>query len=369
MKRVRARAPGRVNLIGEHTDYNDGFVLPVSIALQVLVDGVERDDRVLVLRSAKIEGERRFNLDALEPGPRGDWSDYVRGIAYDLQRADIQLRGAELDVSGDLPIGSGLSSSAAFEIGCAMSLLALASTGMDPLELARTAQRSDNAHTGARCGIMDQLACTSGRRANALLLDTRSLAIEHVPLPREAAIVACNTMVRHENAAGAYNERRAECERAAELLARRFRHAASLREATSAELEDARSALGDVLYGRARHVVSENARVLEYVAALTMGDLEVAGALMLASHASLRDDFDVSCAELDLMVELAMGCDGVYGARMTGGGFGGCAIALVARDHAEAFHRRIARDYHAATGVVPEIYPIESADGAEVRLL
>lgn len=369
MKRVRVRAPGRVNLIGEHTDYNDGFVLPVSIALHVRVDGSERNDRALVLRSSRFDGERRFDLDALEPGARGDWSDYVRGVTYELLRAGVRIRGAELNVSGDLPVGAGLSSSAAFEIGCALALLTLAEAYMDPLELAKLAQRSDNTHTGAHCGIMDQLACTSGRRGSALLLDTRDATIEYVPLPKDTAIFACNTMLRHEHAAGAYNERRAECRRAAELLAQRFDGGGSLRDATHTELADARERLGDVLYRRARHVVSENARVLQFIRALEADDLEAAGALMLDSHASLRDDFAVSCSELDLMVELAMHCEGVYGARMTGGGFGGCAIALVAEEHAEEFRRRIEREYRRATGVTPDVYAIESAGCAQARVV
>jgi galactokinase len=363
MQRVRVRAPGRVNLIGDHTDYNDGFVLPVAIHRETIVDAVARDDRSVVLRSASVEGERTFNLDSLDPAPQGDWSDYVRGMAIELQNRGVELHGAELQITSSIPIGAGLSSSAALEISSGRALLALAGVEVDPVTLALTAQRAENEHTGTRCGIMDQLVSTSAAKGHALLIDTRSLQLTPVAVPAEAAIVACNTMVRRSLAnESAYNERRAECERAAQLLG-----VAALRDATMDAVDAARSTLGDVLYRRAKHVVTENARVLEGARVLAQSDGRAFGELMYESHASLRDDFGVSCKQLDIMVEEAQKFEGALGARMTGGGFGGCTVNLIARGRVEAFLRYMTERYHDRTGVFPEIYFIDSAPGATIE--
>jgi len=360
------RAPGRVNLIGEHTDYTGGFVMPAAIAYETRVRASVRSDDHVWVRSMDFSGARDFNLASLATGVLHDWSDHVRGMLVELQRSGRELRGANLSIESNVPIGAGLSSSASVMIATGYAALALAGEPIDTVALARIAQRAENNHAGAQTGIMDPFVSANARAGDALLLDTRSLAFEYVPLPPQGTVVICNTMVKHDHATGGYNARRAECSEGTALLAARFPDVAALRDATLDQLELVQPAMRNEVYRRCRHVITENKRTLSAASALRAGDLETFGHLMDASHVSLRDDFAVSCAELDLMVELAHAFRGglVYGARMTGGGFGGCAIALVAAPAVPAFAAQVRSAYRAATTVEPAIYIGAGAAGA-----
>jgi galactokinase len=358
------RAPGRVNLIGEHTDYNDGFVMPAAIGLSTWVAVALRDDRKLSIFSENFSELIEFDLDDVGRQGNGHWSNYVTGVAVALEQAGHHLRGASLRIRSEVPIGAGLSSSAALEVATAYALLANSDLKIDRTCLAKLCQRAENEFVGARCGIMDQFVSNHGQAGKALLLDCRSLEYKLLSLPASARLVICNTMVKHELARGAYNERRAECAAGAQRLARVLPGVKALRDVTENDLELNGSELPEVIYRRCRHVISENARVLEAASALERGDLDRFGQLMNESHRSLRDDYEVSCAELDLMVDSARQAQGVYGARMTGGGFGGCTINLVKSESVEEFKRTVAEGYEKATGLAPEIYVCSAADGA-----
>jgi galactokinase len=358
------RAPGRVNLIGEHTDYNDGFVMPAAIDFYTHVAIAPRPDRRLVVFSENIGESAEFDLDAPAPRSRHHWSDYVFGVALMLDQAGHRLRGADMLIRGEVPLGSGLSSSAAIEVSVGYGLLQSAGLAVNRVELARLCQRAENEYVGMRCGIMDQFISCNGRAGDALMLDCRSLEFKLVPLPPEVSLVICNTMVRHELATGEYNKRREECEAGVQLLARSLPQVRALRDVTLADLERYGHDLPDVILRRCRHVVSEDARVQEAVAALGRADVSGFGKLMAESHRSLQVDYEVSCLELDLMVELANQAPGVIGARMTGGGFGGCTINLVESAQVEAFRASVAPGYQEKTGLAPEIYVSTPAEGA-----
>jgi galactokinase len=358
------RAPGRVNLIGEHTDYNDGFVMPVAIGFSTWVVVAPRADRTLSVFSENFHEEVSFDLDDPPAQPRRHWSDYVRGVAWVLEQSGYQLRGAHLEIRGDLPIGTGLSSSASIEVATAYALLSHSGFEVQRVELARLCQRAENDFVGMRCGIMDQFVSCQGEKGKALLLDCRSLEYRLLPLPESVRLVICNTMVKHELAAGEYNKRRAECEEGVRHLAQRLNGVSALRDVTLSQLESAGQDLPEVIYRRCRHVISENARVVQAAAALERGDLDEFGRLMGESHRSLRDDYEVSCHELDLMVSFANSLPGTFGARMTGGGFGGCTVNLVSEEIVEEFKTQIANNYKEYTGMPPEIYVCRSADGA-----
>lgn len=358
------RAPGRVNLIGEHTDYNDGFVMPVAIDLACWVAIAPRDDRRLVVRSHNLQETVELDLDEAHPRPRKSWTDYVQGVAVVLQQSGRRLRGANVLIQSEVPIGSGLSSSAAIEVATGLALLSNSGEPMKKLDLARACQRAENEFVGARCGIMDQFAACFGQPGHALLLDCRSLESRPLPLPAEVALVICDSGVRHELAGGEYNTRRAQCESGVRVLARHRPQIHALRDATMGDLERDSKELDEVVYRRCRHVVTENARVLQAAEALEKRDLREFGRLMAESHRSLREDYEVSCAELDLLEELAGHSAGVYGARMTGGGFGGCTINLVEREQVEEFRRSVSVGYQQATGRLPKVYVCEAAAGA-----
>ena len=357
------RAPGRVNLIGEHTDYNDGFVMPAAIDFYTWVAIGPRADRKLVLHSENISESAEFDLDAA-PVPRHRWTDYPFGVAVMLERAGHRLRGANLLILGEVPIGAGLSSSAAIEVATGYALLENSGLEVDRVELARLCQRAENDFVGMRCGIMDQFISCCGHAGQSLMLDCRSLDYRLLPLPQDVSLVICNSMVKHELASGEYNKRRAECEEGVRRLAQHLPQVRALRDVTLADLNRFESELPEVVYRRCRHVVSENARVLEAATALVGGNVGAFGDLMAHSHRSLRDDYEVSCEELDLLVELAGEADGTLGARMTGGGFGGCTVNLVRSPRVEDFTRSVARGYHAKTGRTPEIYVSSAAEGA-----
>lgn len=359
------RAPGRVNLIGEHTDYNDGFVMPAAIDLWTWVALARRKDRKILIRSENFSESAEFDLDEAEVRNKGHWSDYPHGVAATLEEAGHQLSGANILIDGDVPIGSGLGSSAAVEVATGCALLDNAGLKIDRLELAKLCQHAENEFVGMRCGLMDQFISCFGERGRALMLDCRSLEYKLLPLPEDLKVVVCNTMVKHELASSEYNARRAECEEGVRLLSIELAHVSSLRDVTMDDLEQVSQKLPDSVRRRCRHVVSENARVLKAASALDTGDLRGFGRLMGESHQSLRDDYEVSCQELDLMVELANQVQGVFGARMTGGGFGGCTVNLVSSLSVDSFKRSVAVGYQKATGRKPRIYVCSPAQGAE----
>jgi galactokinase len=358
------RAPGRINLIGEHTDYNDGFVLPAAIDFYTWAAIAPRNDRKLVLYSESFKESVETSLEDRAPA-RQHWSDYVRGVALKLEDAGNRLRGANLLIRGDVPIGSGLSSSASLEVAVATALLGASNLSVDRTDLALLCQEAENEFVGARCGIMDQFISCHGISDHALLLDCRSLDYAVRPLATDISLVACNTMVRHQVAGGEYNKRRAECEEGVRLLSRIVPGVLALRDVCPEQLKQHASELPELIYRRCLHIVTENERVIQAAECLNVGDLAKFGELMAESHASLRDDYEVSCKELDWMVQLANQEDGVMGARMTGGGFGGCTVNLVRSDKVEAFCSRVSEGYRAKTGQVPEIYISRAAAGAE----
>ena len=364
-KRERVfRAPGRVNLIGEHTDYNDGFVLPAAINFSTWVTLAPLQDNRLEIFSENFNEQIAIRLGDADIKPRGHWSDYVIGVAVVLQKAGHSLRGAHLKIRGEVPIGSGLSSSAALEVATACALVANSNLNIDRLELAKLCRRAENEFVGARVGIMDQFVSLHGKANKALLLDCRSLHYELRPMSTDTSLVVCNTMVKHELASSEYNQRREECEAGVKHLAQMLPNVTALRDVTLEQLENYGKDMPGVIYRRCRHVVTENARVLEAGEALVREDLNRFGQLMYESHRSLRDDYEVSCEELDLMVQLASKTEAVYGARMTGGGFGGCTVNLVAREQEENFKRFVAEGYERETSLRPEIFVCEPSDGA-----
>jgi len=362
-----ARGPGRVNLIGEHTDYNEGFVLPAAIDLEIRLAFVPSVDRRVEIELAETGERSGFDLDAIPPAT-GRWIDYVAGTAWSLLEAGLPLHGLRGVLASNLPTSSGLSSSAALELTSAWALLDppdLAAHGIDGMRLAQLAQIAENQHVGVMCGLMDQFASALGQRSRAMLLDCRSLGYRAVPLPtRDHVLVVCDTDVPRRLEASEYNARRAQCEAAAAAIAEVEPGVRSLRDVDPGMLARHADRLDPVLMARAEHIVHENDRVLRTVEALAAGDLATVGRLFAASHASLRDKFEVSSAELDAMVAIAVATPGVVAARMTGAGFGGCTVNIVRRDAVEAFATAVERDYPAMTGRTPRVLVVESADGA-----
>jgi len=360
------RAPGRVNLIGEHTDYNEGYVLPSAIGFSCWVGIARRDDRKLIVYSENFGETREADLGALGVRPRGNWADYPLGVAWALQEAGYRLSGANIYIVGDVPLGAGLSSSAAIEVSTGYALLSLAGHAIDRKKLALLCQRAENEFVGARVGIMDQFVSCHGRAGHGLLIDCRSLKYRALRIPPKVRLVICNTMVKHKLQAGEYNVRRAECEEAVSRLSAAVPGVRSLRDVNMEQLAQNRSALPNTLYQRCRHVISENARVLKVGELFERGKTEGLRELMAESHRSLREDYEVSCRELDVMVEIAERQPGALGSRMTGGGFGGCTINFVDSGHAAEFQRGISMEYEAEIGLRPDIYVCEASQGAEL---
>ncbi len=355
-----ARAPGRVNLIGEHTDYNDGFVLPMAIDRAVWLAVRPRTDRTVDLYSIDFGEDDTFDLRTREASS-GGWIRYVQAMALVLAE-EYELTGCEGVIAGDVPIGAGLSSSAAIELAAARAFASLNHIPWDAPRMALRAQRAENVWVGVNCGIMDQMISASGQAGHALLLDCRTLDTRQVSLPGDAAFVVLDTATRRGLVDSAYNERRASCHAAAQLLG-----VPALRDVDSAEFGARAARLPELMRKRARHVVTENERTLAAADALAAGDLERMGRLMDESHASLRDDFEVSSRELDGIVEIARQQPGCYGARMTGAGFGGCAVALVEQAHLPTFTAEVAAAYRAAYELQPNVYVCAAADGAAIE--
>jgi galactokinase len=359
------RAPGRVNLIGEHTDYNEGFVLPAAISLETRICFVPTDDRRVELTRADTGERGGFELDDI-PRPRESWIDYVAGTAWALTARNIPVRGLRGLISSTIPIGSGLSSSAALELASAWALSAESPPAVGGMELARTCQRAENEYVGVKSGLMDQFASSLGRARSALLLDCRSLEYRAVELPDGYVLAACDTNSPRRLETSEYNTRRAQCERGVDILARRDPSIRALRDVSLELLESMRGALDDETYRRCEHVVRENERVLAFEVAIKAGDLREVGRLMAEGHASLRDLFEISSKELDALVEIMSSVDGVIGARMTGGGFGGCTVNIVARDAVNRARQEVMVRYPAMTGLQPGFYVIDAVDGAGV---
>ncbi|WP_319518129.1 galactokinase [uncultured Martelella sp.] len=358
------RAPGRVNLIGEHTDYNDGFVMPAALEFEARAAASVRDDRIVRIHSLNNGQSAEIDLSAEGNTPRGDWTDYAFGVAVMLAAAGKQFSGADILVSSSVPVGSGLSSSAALEVVVGYTLLSLSGHAVDTVELAQICQKAENDYVGMRCGIMDQFISCNGVHDHALMIDCRSLEKKPVPIDPKARIVVANSMVHHALADGEYNKRRNSCEEGVRLLTPALGDIAALRDVSFAALEENRDFLPELTYRRCRHIVTENERVLTAADVLERGDLDAFGQLMNASHASMRDDYEISCAEVDTLVEIAQSQAGVFGARMTGGGFGGCVVALVAAEAVDGFIENVRSAYREATGHTSDIFACAPQDGA-----
>jgi galactokinase len=359
------RAPGRVNLIGEHTDYNGGFVLPMAINLGTCVAAAARHDRRVFAYSLNLMESGEFDLDHPGPRCRGLWLDYVEGVAQALQQRGVKLSGADLVILSDVSMGGGLSSSAALEVSVATALITLSDVQIDKISLALAGQKAEHEYVGTRCGIMDQFIATLGRAGHALLIDCRSLEAKLVSLNlQDMAVIICDTKVKHSLASSEYNSRRAECERGVEILRRVLPGVSQLRDISMVDFSAHAELLPKPIRERCRHVVSEDERTLSAVRALESGNLAEMGRLMVASHQSLRDDYQVSCKELDVLTEAAMSVSACVGARMTGGGFGGCTVNLVRHDGLGEFLQTVCRRYKTATGLDASVFVVESSDGA-----
>ena len=368
------RSPGRVNLIGEHTDYNDGFVLPMAIDRGMLIAYSPRQDDMLRVWSSEFGQTREVGLDTLRRrvagdsnrSRRGGWFGYVAGVAWAMAAGGLDIGGADLAIVSDLPTAAGLSSSAALEVGVARALAAAATLEWDPRAAALMAQRAEHEFAGVACGIMDQLSVAASHEGCVLLLDCRSLDTRDVRMPAGVRVVVFDSGVRRSLATSAYNDRRAACERAVAAVRTLDSSVRALRDVDAGLLQRARPLMDDVAFRRASHVVPENLRPVEMASALEAGDLVSAGRLMADSHASLRDLYEVSCPELDAIVDLAVAQAGCHGARLTGAGFGGCAIALVDVGAVDAVVRAVAAGYREQSGRETEPFVCRPSAGAHV---
>ena len=356
------RAPGRVNLIGEHTDYNDGFVLPMAIDRAVWLALRPRPDAHIFLHSLDFAAADGFALTDLQKGPMG-WLEYVKGVAFALGEAGYPLHGWEGVMAGNVPVGAGLSSSAAVEMAVARAFQVVGGWEWDAAAMALAGQKAENQWVGVSTGIMDQMISAGGKAGQALLIDCRSLATELVPLPPGTAVVVLDTATRRGLVDSAYNERRAQCHAAAE-----FFEVSALRDVTLAQFAAREQQLDELTRRRARHVITENERTVAAAAAMRAGDAGQLGQLMNASHESLRDDFAVSSDALNVIVTCARQHEACYGARMTGAGFGGCAVALIDVAAADEFIAHVATTYQAQTGLTPNLYLCTPSNGAEILM-
>lgn len=369
-----ASSPARVNLIGEHTDYNDGFVMPIAIDMRLWIAFCPRDDEVVRFFSVEMGQRDEFVLSDVKRMVRSEdaqWSNYPRGVAWALMSEGVELSGMDACIASDIPIGAGLSSSAAIETACAVAMLHDRLARVDRTWLAKLCQRAENDFVGVRCGIMDQMICMHGKRGHAILLDCRHLTFEHVNVchPNYSFLVA-DTAKGRELASSEYNIRRKQCEDGVRLLSQLLkREIDALRDVMPEEFEAVEHMLPDIIRKRCRHVITENKRVHAFKHSFEHGDIVGAGKLMNQSHESLKNDYEVSCFELDVMVDLLRSFDGVVGARLTGAGFGGCVIALLHRDSAERVIEVIPTKYEDATGLKPSLYLCEPSSGAKLEHL
>lgn len=360
---VLVRAPGRVNLIGEHTDYNDGFVLPMAIEHAIYIALRPRQDGYVVVHSLDYDEVCQFLPYEIsrDAGTQGEWAEYIKGVAWALGEAGYELGGWEGVVAGDIPQGAGLSSSAAIELATARAFCAVGGWAWEPAKIALICQRAENGWVGVHTGIMDQMISAAGVAGRALLIDCRTLATDPVPLPPDTLAIILDTSTRRELVTSVYNERRAQCETAAQHFGVK-----ALRDVTVEQFEAREGELDPTIAKRARHVIMENARTLAAAAAMRNGNAAALGQLMNASHDSLRDLFEVTNDALNIMVEIAREQAGCYGARMTGAGFGGCAVALVAGGQAQLFANAVSALYKERTGLTPAVYVSPAAQGASV---
>ena len=358
------RAPGRVNIIGEHTDYNEGLVLPTNTALYTWLSVKERSDRRIRISTKSLDASAVFHLDELARGDDPTWIDYVKGVAWFLESEGVTLRGADISIDGEIPIGGGLSSSASLELAVAVALLDVAGTSLPPRTIAELCQAAEREFAGVNCGIMDQYSIACGQYSKAMLLDCRTFATEYAPIPTEMALVVTDSGVKHKLPDSGYNDRANECSQAVRLLKEFDTTVTSLRDASTDLLESRQQELGDTLYRRSHHVVTEIQRVRDAFEALRAGDARRLGTLVKESHASLRDDFEVSCDEVESLVEIADRCDGVLGSRIVGAGFGGCVLSVVDAKNAGAVMDDIGRNYATVSGRRPWIHCVTATDPA-----
>ncbi len=361
-------APGRVNLIGEHTDYNDGFVLPMAIEKEIVMLGQLRNDRRVRVFDFGYNTEIDFSLDKLIPLRKNTWANYLMGVVDEIQKAGYILQGANLIFRSNVPRKAGLSSSAALEVVAALAMAKLNSSDIEPLEMAYLCRRAENNFVGVACGIMDQYISCLGQKNHALFIDCRSNNYEIIPFKgHNYQIVICNSKIQRSLINSEYNKRREECRIAVELFNHKLTNEIrALRDVTIDEYKKYQGQLPETIARRARHVISENYRVQAGVQALREENFSAFGKLMVESHRSLKNDYEVSCAELDLLVDLALKQEGVLGARMTGAGFGGCTVNLLKRDYIDAFKKSVKDEYKKITGINPDIYVTRPAEGAKV---
>lgn len=363
---VIVRAPGRVNLIGEHTDYNDGYVLPVAIDRDVIIAASPTQDMLVSLYSINFDRVSAFHLDrTIRKDSLNEWSNYPRGVAVMLQNRRKRLLGANMAIQGDVPLGSGLSSSAALEVASAMMFKTLNGFELDGPEMALLCQAAENKFVGVNCGIMDQFISCLGQKDHALFVDCRTLDHESVPLPKGIKVIVADTMKKRGLVDSEYNLRRSQCEEAVSLFRTYMPTIKALRDVTVADFRKHGDGLPPTVRRRAEHVVFENERVIKSVEALRADKIALFGRLMNQSHESLRDKYEVSCRELDVMVDASRKVPGVYGARMTGAGFGGCTVSVVADEAVAEFLEKVPEEYKARIGVEPTVYVCTPENGAE----
>jgi len=371
-------APGRVNLIGEHTDYSDGFVMPAAIDFATVVAISPRTDGRILAHSVNYDERLDKSVaellddgfNSLRGGRVVHWSDYPAGVLWALREHGVAVDGGfSLTIAGDVPLNAGLSSSASVEVATAIAVLGAAGVKLQLTKIALLCQRAENAFVGANCGIMDQFVSCCGQQDHAVMLDCRWLEFKLTPIPKDVRIVICNSMVKHSVAGGEYNTRRAEIEKGTEILSSHRAEIKALRDATVGDLAKWGNEMPSNVLKRCRHVVTENARVLAAAEAFRVSNLTHFGELMRQAHISLRDDFEASCKEIDILVELAVKLTGCFGARLTGGGFGGCTVNLVDANHVEEFTAAMRAGYLEATGIKAEIYTSRASDGAHVITL
>ena len=350
------RAPGRVNLIGEHTDYNDGYVLPIPIGRFINVAVASRSDHMVHLYASDFDESVSFILDRITFDPEHLWTNYVKGVIKVLQDRGINLKGFNMAIEGDIPIGAGLSSSAALETASFRALKGLNGFDMDPIDAVYLCKEAENSFVGVQCGVMDQFVSMMGVQGEALLIDCRTNVSHNIPLDSDYQVVIVNTMKSRKLADSAYNERRAQCAEAARIIGEHVPGVKSLRDVTPESLVENWQRIPPLIARRARHVVTENQRVLDFVEFLEQGEIEGFGDLMYESHLSLKDDYDVSCRELNVLVDATLELDYVAGARMTGAGFGGCTVNLVKRGYLDEFTEHVTTKYLRSTAKRAQIY-------------